>query len=410
MLNVTRLHENGGREATLLQNDRIRVLIDDKGGMTPEFSIKTENGYLNTHWVPQFRANSGEPYQPEKHAAFWKSELLYDISGNFPCAPSFGAEHRDGQVWHPTHGWAASRVWQAQYVGVDKENQVVYAIYDMPSPDPNLPLFLKKVDLLIENQPVHYSAIRFENRGEENIQANVGFHNTLGSPFLQAGDIISLCAGRFATPPLGGEFDDTGRLALGAEFTDLTHAPLRNGKWVDISLVPGMIGYTDFITGAVPDDAEIGWSSVVNPMLNLAYICFFKGPNQVAANEIALSFNDLWLQFGGRNFTPWSSYNGAPDSTYCLGTENTVGAYATGLGNAKKLGRVLDAPTTFDIPPHASKVLYYGTMILTYQHDLLSGGIKNIRPVENGLVIDGQRDSMKAGVDVEFSTIKAIEG
>jgi len=62
---------------------------------------------------------------------------------------------------------------------------------------------------------------------------------------LQAGCRISLSAREFMTPPHGTEFDDTGRLAFDAHFDDIGRAPTRNGEFVDLSIVPGTIGYTD---------------------------------------------------------------------------------------------------------------------------------------------------------------------
>ena len=54
------------------------------------------------------------------------------------------------------------------------------------------------------------------------------------------------------TAPPGTEFDDTGRLAMGAEFGRLDAAPLRAGGTVDLGLVPGIVGASDLITGAIP--------------------------------------------------------------------------------------------------------------------------------------------------------------
>src|SRR5207237_9771438 len=53
------------------------------------------------------------------------------------------------------------------------------------------------------------------------------------------------------TAPNGTEFDDTGCLVQGAEFSSLAAAPLRSGGTVDLGAVPGMVGWTDFVTGAV---------------------------------------------------------------------------------------------------------------------------------------------------------------
>jgi hypothetical protein len=83
---------------------------------------------------------------------------------------------------------------------------------------------------------------------------NFGWHNTVGAPFLESGCLISNNAREFAVPPLGTEFDETGRFEPGSTFDSLKAVPLRDGGTADATVVPGPIGYTDFVAGAVPGD------------------------------------------------------------------------------------------------------------------------------------------------------------
>ena len=92
--------------------------------------------------------------------------------------------------------------------------------------------------MVLEDQAAYYSVMRIKNTGTQAIAINLTRHNTLGTPFLQAGCKISLCADRFQTAPEGTEFDLTGRLLQGAEFSDLSQAPLRVGGTVDLTEVP----------------------------------------------------------------------------------------------------------------------------------------------------------------------------
>lgn len=410
MLQFSRVKEYADRPSTLLENGQIRVLINDAGGMTPEFSLRQGRGYQNAHWMPIFRATGDLPYREQAHQAHWKAKLLHSIAGNFPCAPSFGAGPKEGPVDHPPHGYAANEVWRHRTGGVHQGHQAAYAIFDLPSPSPEWPVDMKKIDLVMAGHCVHYTALRFDNRSAKDQQVTLGFHNTIGSPFLQSGCVISLCADRFATPPLGGEFDDTGRLMIGAEFDSLKKAPLREGGTVDLSVVPGMIGYTDFVSGRVPKDALLGWSAVVNPVQRLVYGSFFPGPASASGEEIALGFNDLWMQYGGRNFTPWAAYEGAPDATFCLGAENATGAFATGLDNARKVGRVLGVPTTATVPAKGSRVLYYATLYAPYEGDSLSEGVMQVRRCAQGLCLVGsQGQETILPADPGFAALRAVD-
>jgi hypothetical protein len=348
----------------------------------------------------------------EEDGRFWKSAMLYNIAGNFPCAPNFGPAHIINGLTMPAHGWTASLKWDYKKSGVDRENGAAWTLSEMESPDPSMPLLFKKIDAVVPGESVHYSALCIQNLGETDAEICCAYHNTVGSPFLQAGCCISAAANAWITPPPGGEFDSTTRLVLNAEFGALAKAPLDFGGKTDISIVPPPIGYTDFVCGAIPKTAHLGWSSVVNPELKMAYICFFPGPAALADNggdEIVLYFNDFWMQYGGRPFTPWAPWDGGPDQAYCLGTENAVGAWAYGLDYARSVKKVLGSPATVTIPAETEKTLYYGTLFAPYEKRILDSGIVGIDTEENCLVCKSATEFWKFEADPYFSTIRRIK-
>lgn len=406
---ASRVAETGGRGASVLENGLLRVMVDDKGGMVPELAAFRGGGWINAHWIPEFRANSGKPFSAAAHAPFWKVELLYDIAGNFPCSPNFGPGHAHGGVEHPPHGWTANARWKHQAAGVDQESGAAWTRAALRSPDKRLPLRWSKLDAVFPGSPVHYTSLAIRNEGEADAEICVGWHNTVGAPFLQAGCRISASAERWATPPPGGEFDATGRLAIGAEFKSLAKAPLRSGKTCDLRLVPGIIGYTDFATGAVPSEAALGWTAVANPALSLVYACFFPGPRAAGDDGIALSFNDFWMQYGGRPFAPWAAYDGGADRTFCLGTENATGAYANGLAYAKQAKELLGAPTTTIVPAKGTRVLRYGTLFAPYAGGALDGGVVTIEAEKRSLVLAGAAKAVKIRAEGDFAALRRLE-
>jgi len=401
---VTRLVELGNREATVLENDGLRVMIDDEGSMIPEMSSQRR---INAHWLPWFRSNSGKPYVDEKDGSFWTANLLYHLAGSFPCLPSFGGGRLADGIDMPPHGWTANLTWKfcesGGYEGTG------WALSVMESPESAMPLSFRKIDAVVPGQNVHYSSIAVKNNGKAAVDINAAWHNTLGAPFLAEGARISACGDRWITAPSGSEFDTTTRFAPGAEFSNLTEAPLAKGGKADISVVPGPLGYTDFAAGRVPAAASLGWSSLVNPGLKMAYICFFTGPAAASEDDIILTFNDLWMQYGGRSFTPWASYKGATDLTYCLGTENSVAAFAQGLEYSRQAKKILDAPTTVNIPAGAEKILRYGTLFAPYEQDALDRGIYSLAGEERALVCQGKSGYWRFAADPGFSILKALE-
>ncbi|SLM19843.1 conserved hypothetical protein [uncultured spirochete] len=397
-----------GRNSIVLSNEKVRAVIDDLGGMVPEFSLRKGRGAINAHWIPDFRGNSGQPWDAATHAPYWKGKILYILAGDFPCSPSFGPDCTVDGTKLPAHGWTANERWAMSSSGILADENVAYAIFSLQSPDRSMPLSYKKYDVVQKDHPVHYSVISIRNHGGSPIAINIAHHNTTGAPFLQAGCRIYVSAQKFLTPPLHTEFDDTGRLAVGAEFDSLYRAPSRNGKLIDLSVVPGMIGFTDFVTGAVPKDARLGWSCVVNPVLRLAYVTFFPGPRDIPEKDIPLGFNDLWMQYGGRNFTPWALSEGGADRTFCLGTENAVGAFANGLEYSRANPILLDSPTIVSIPAGEERNLFYGTALIELDDSLASEAILNIEAEDDALVLKTTKSSQRILLDGSFSSLRVL--
>ncbi|GHU15198.1 hypothetical protein FACS1894163_01080 [Spirochaetia bacterium] len=406
---VSRVVESGEREATVLEHGSLRVMINDQGGMIPELSSIRGESRINAHWQPWFRSHSSRPYSDEEHGSFWKGILLYHIAGNFPCAPNFGPGHVIDGITMPPHGWTAASKWKFINNGIDGETGAAWALSSMKGPENKMPLLFRKIDLVLPGQSVHYSSLEIENSGNADLEINCGWHNTVGAPFLAPGCRISAGAKQWASAPRGGEFDTTARLKLSTEFSSLGSVPLSRGGTADISLAPPPIGYTDFVTGLIPESARFGWSGLVNPALKLAYLCFFTGPKDAAEDDIIIRFNHLWMQYGGRPFSPWAPYEGGTDLTYCLGTENAVSAYCYGLEYSRQIKQVMGAPVTTLIPAGKTRTLRYGTLFAPYDGNTLDEGIGSMEAEESLLICKGKSDSARFSADMGFGVIKKIQ-
>ena len=406
---VLRIKGHGGRDATVLEHESLRVMVDDIGGMIPELSLAMGKRRLNAHWLPWFRANSGRPYRDSEDGAFWKARLLYNVAGSFPCIPNFGPGHTVEGVDMPPHGWTANLPWLFRSSGTDEETGAAWALSVLESPEKAMPLFFRKIDAVVPGQNVHYVSVAIKNAGNAALEICAGWHNTVGPPFLAESCRISGAASAWATAPTGSEFDATTRLLPGAEFASLAEAPLGTGGKVDLSFVPGPIGYTDFATGRIDSSVSLGWSSVVNPGLKAAYICFFTGPAAAAEDDFIFRFNNLWMQYGGRPFTPWAHYEGGTDMTYCLGTENSAAAWAQGLEYSRRIGKVLGAPATVTIPAGKQKVIRYGCLFAPYEGSGLDEGIISLEAEAGALVGGGRGGGLRFSADPSFTILKGLE-
>jgi hypothetical protein len=196
---------------------------------------------------------------------------------------------------------------------------------------------------------------------------------------------------------------------MGTDFSSLEEAPLARGGKIDISRVPGPIGYTDFVAGLIPSYTRLGWSALVNPILKLAYICFFTGPKIAEEDDIILRFNNLRMLYGGRSFTPWAAYEGGTDLSYGLGTENSIAAYTCGLEYSRRIRKVMGTPATVLIPAHGGKTLRYGTLFAPYENTALDEGIISIEAEEKALVCKGKDKSQSFTADPGFKVLKEIQ-
>lgn len=402
-MDCRKINEAGNREAVLMENGKLRVLIDAEKGMIPELSTRYKKGWINSHWQPWFRSNSGTPWNESEHSSFWKVPLLYDIAGNFPCAPNFGPDNKVNDYNFPPHGYTAYSKWDQSDPMVTNES--VSFISSLKEGEH--PFKYNKKDLILRGQNILYTRLDIHNTGNEEEPYNCGWHNTVGSPFLESGCILDNNAKQFSVPPMGSEFDNTGQLAFGAETDCLETVPLREGGTINLRKVPGITGYTDFICGSVPPECKLGWSSVVNPRLKLIYLSFFKGPSAVKEGEIPLYFYDLWMNYGGRAYTPWAAGDGLTDQTFCLGAENVTGYYANGLKQAIENPQLLGNPTVLKLKPSEEKSLYYGTLFQEYEGDFFDKGIHSIIGKADNLILENYSgQTLKIPCDYHFRNLE----
>jgi len=399
-----------GRPSIRLSNGLVRATVDLASCVIPELGVELDGRLLNAHWVPAFRDPSGTPWSSELHAEFWKSRLLYSIAGDFVCSPNFGPDCAVDGTELPAHGWTANAEWRHLGHGADRAKGIAYADFALDSPSPGMPLRWVRRDFVAAGQSALFTSLSVSNRGRVPLSINLAHHNTVGAPFLEPGCKISLSARHYMTAPSGTEFDETGRLAQGAEFDSLERAPLRGGGSADISLVPGMIGATDFVTGALPREARLGWSCVLNPRRALAYLCLFPGSAGLPEDEVALSFNDLWMQYGGRPFTPWAEREGGPDRTFCLGTENAVGAFANGLAYSRSHPELLGRPTLVRIPAGGERRLHYATALLTVGPDIVREGVERVETEGGALRLAGRKAAQSLPVSADFELSRRLWG
>ena len=147
----------------------------------------------------------------------------------------------------------------------------------------------------------------------------------------------------------------------------------------------------------------------MNPVLGLAYVSFFPGEAGLRPGEIALGFNELWMQYGGRPTTPWALHEGGADRTFCLGAENATGAYANGLAWSIEHPRLLGRDCLVTIPAGGERRLCYGTALVGLEAKLLCEGVRRVEAEEGALVLIGETSSQRVPMDARFSRARELD-
>jgi hypothetical protein len=407
-MDIRRLRLWESRNATVLSNDLVRVVLEDQGGMELEFSSMTPHGgRINAHLLPYYRGTGTSVFSDENRE-FWKgSPHLYQKAGSYFSFPDYGPSPiPDESEMRGQGGFTPSAYWMVERYGTDPEFGGVWLMSLVRNRKAKWQV--RKVDMLLPGQPVHYSACIITNSDTEDLVANTTWSNELGSPFLESGCVLNSCAQTWASIPLGQLPSAVSRLQPDARFDDWKKAPLRGGGTVDLTEVPAPIGKTDFITGLVPRSASLGWASVINPRQQMIYFTFFPGPKAVGADEVSISFNNFLFEYGGRTETPWAFYNGGMSQQYSLNCGSGTNRFCSGTEGLQGDDMLLGAPTTVTIRPGETKTLYYAKAFCPYDNTRIGGNFYNVEQTVDGLVLKRTKSSAFIPADPSFHSLKQL--
>lgn len=399
-MDIRRIKLWESRNATVMTNDLIQVVIEDQGGTTLELSAMTSaGGAVNAHLLPHYRGRQPSVYSDE-NSVFWQSNpYLYQRGGSHFSFPHFGSS-----IGIDDYGsYTAASYWMVERYGTDAEFGGVWLLSSIR--DRKKGWKAKKIDMLLPLHPVHYSAIFITNTGDENLVANAVWNNEVGPPFLEAGCVINASADSWMTVPAHMFPTVEGRLAPGAFFNDLRKAPLKGGGTADIADVPFPIGKSDFIQGRIPAKAPLGYSSIINPRMQMIYLMFFEGPAAQEELSIPMNFNSFGFDFGGRAETPWALYNGGMSQQYSMTCANGTHNLYAGLNDTQSL---LEADTTFTIEPQQTRHLFYGTAFAPYENARIGGNFFSAEQQEQGIVLKRTKSTATIAADSSFHALRAL--
>lgn len=371
-------------------------------------ALNCNGGRENCAFLPSFRSQGVSVYNDE-NALFWKdSPVLYQLGGSFFCFPNYGPALDGEGIEENCCGYSASSYWMVEKYGTDSPSGGIWVLASLKNRQKRY--VIKRLDMLLPGQNVRYTAVSVTNNGEDPLVGNATWSNNYGAPFLETGCQLNSCAKTWMTQPDGNESPYVRHsFAAGVQFEDLSHVPLGGGKTANYVEVPAPNGYSDFISGRVPRDAPLGWSSVINPRQQMIAFSFFPGPSVLEEGDMPVNFINYRFAYGGLNMTPHALYDGGTCFDYSLGSGAGTNMLYLGLGMAKEKGTLMGVDTTVTIMPKQTKTMYYAMAFQPYENPRMGMNYYTLERTDGGLTLRRTKSWLFIPCEPEFTSIRNLK-
>jgi len=391
-----------------LDNNLVRCLIEDQGGMNVEFSATNLfGGRENCMYLPYFRSIDVS-VEADENKDFWKNNpLWYQMGGSCFSFPNYGPACTVGGEEISCGGITAASCWTLERYGTDSKSGGVWMLSSIKNRMKRY--VVRKLDLLLPGQNVHYTAVNVSNNNDSPLVGNAAWRNLVGSPFLEMGCEINACAKTWMTEPdWRNESIGHHNFANGIQFDDMSAIPTQSGHTVDYTVVPGPNGCTDFISGRVPRDLAMGWTSVINPRQQMLFFTFFPGPAALEENDMPINFNNFLFDYGGLNDTPFAFYDGGTSQSYSVGCGS--GTNILSLGLAESIGKptLMGVDTLVTIPSGENRTMYYASVFQPYENARLGLNFYSVEEDGEGIIIKRTKSWAFIAADTRFVAIRKL--
>ncbi len=421
-------HKNG----TVLSNDLVRAIIQDHNGRVIELSATNiHGGWVNCNKLHKFPFSKDTVLQDGFYydRTSRLTELLYGCQlhveeknkKNVKVATKKVEEietpipnnldamelgdvliERDLNLkkQNRTHFvdsvFEADRVnWIVQRYGSDQSTGGAWVLSVNTTQSKNTKWLAKRLEIIFPNQPVLYSVTYVKNVGDEDLSVDMGFDNSLGSPFLESGCVINSSASAWRVADTASkEVTNTRVVDLKKNF-QLDKAPLENGTHADIRNIAGVIGTTDAIYGLNNSkDKSHQWISVINPRQQMVYLSFTPGPSLLEPIDTLLPYSNLVMDFGGRARQPWSVYDGGTCNEFALHASHST----TNFGDTEGLL----------LAPGEIKRAMVGRALISYDNVRMGNNFSSFESFNHNIVLKRTKSNIVIPSDPKFENVKKL--
>lgn len=253
----------------------------------------------------------------------------------------------------------------------------------------------KRLEIIFPNQPVIYSVTYVKNISNQNLSVDMGFDNSLGSPFLESGCIINSSATSWRVAETAIKEVTNTRVVDNKKPFSLEKAPVEDGGHCDIRSINGVIGTTDVIWGLNnPKDRMHQWLSVINPRQQMVYLSFTPGPELTSSIDISLPYSNLVLDFGGRSRQPWSVYDGGTCNEFALHASHSTTNFGDNEG--------------FVLAPGEIKRSMVGRALISYDNVRMGNNFYSFESFNHNILLKRTKSNIVIPSDPKFEEVKKL--
>lgn len=382
-MDIRRLALWEGRYATYMSNGSFSVVIEDQGEVAVELSAKLPNGArISPLSLPYFRGTGSGVFSDENRSWWASRQALYQAGGAYLSFP----ESNEDIVT------SSNTYWMLRRYGTEDDYNGVWKYSEMKSREDGNKYHLGKIDLILPNHNMLYSAIRITNTGESELRANPAWYSMLSSPLVESGTMINTDARFFSAYSLNRRESGKNRFVSGRVFDELKKAPLATGGTADASVVPNTpTGTYDFIIGKLSNEGAGNWITVINPRSQLVYITY--SPKAINDDEYDFPNAAICENYYGRMDAPWALFDGATPIVQSL----TVG-FNSGPKGTRNLS----------IAPGKSKTILIANGFYSYDNPRIGMGFYSNEISADGFCLKRTKSYAFLSADTAFKTLRKI--
>jgi hypothetical protein len=350
-----------GQPSYRISSDLIEVWVTETGGQMAPVTFRLGDRNIQPfHIAPWAHEPTPEP------------PMIGTLRGDFFCMPFGGNELPFEGARYPQHGHTANDRWELLAHETNSLELQGWSARKTVSVRPGQTAVYVRHELDWDGPMSfgHHAMLRFHTEG------------LLATSPFQFGQAYP---GPFEEPRKGGYPS----LLPGARFDRLDAVPMANGEFADLTRYPAREGFEDLVQIFTDPSLDFAWNAVTFP--EERYVWFALRDPKVLTGTI------LWHSNGGRHYAPWNGRH-----RRVLGIEDVTSYMHDGLAVSVAENDATRAgfQTHFDLRRDAKLAVNVIFGVAAVPSDF--GHVREIVPIEGGVEISDGRQTVKAGLDLDF--------